>query len=133
MELKECKHCGRMYSGESPTELCERCYLELFGQQELVQNYLLQHPNATLKEISIQTKSSIEQLESLIEEGKIAIAEKHLENLYCENCEKPIKAGRYCDHCASEMRDGLKSAFDKKPASAQKTPPKVGYHHVKKG
>jgi hypothetical protein len=106
--IKRCKKCGKIF-GSFGTDYCAECAEELDNIFNLVQDYIFEHENASVVEISEALDVDGKIILSFIKEGSLALSEGNYA-LTCERCHKPIPSGRYCDECKSALNKILKGA-----------------------
>jgi flagellar operon protein (TIGR03826 family) len=113
MEVRNCKSCKRLFNYLSGPRLCPACTEELEKKFTLVKDYIWDHPNANMATISDEFDVSSQQIKQWIREEKLILTDASPVFLDCENCGKPIKSGRYCDSCKSNLQNTLSSALNK--------------------
>ena len=79
-----------------------------------VRDYVWDHKNATMEEISEQNEVSVKQIKQWIREERLVFTDDSTMGIECENCGAMIKSGRFCDKCKAEMSNNL-STLIKKP------------------
>jgi hypothetical protein len=86
-----------------------------------VKEYVYDHPNCTITEVSEETGVDDDRILRYLRQGKLEITgEGGSLVLDCERCGVAIRTGRFCDACAHEIETELKSGFSR---SAEKQKP----------
>lgn len=111
-ELRTCKTCGTLflYSGIGKIT-CPKCNDKENTDFELVKDYILEYPLATIQEISTSTNVRINKIREFLREGRLVISDKSPIFLNCELCGAPIKFGRVCKNCADSLDPAKKTAL----------------------
>lgn len=125
MDLRNCSKCGRVFSYKG-SQVCSRCASSDEDDFKKVKEYLYDNPGATVTEVSEETGVTEKQVLRYLRESRIEIREADNYLLDCERCGVPIKSGRFCDKCVSNLTKEFKSALDKKPEEKKETSPKYG-------
>ncbi len=113
MDVRNCKNCGRLFNVLASERLCPACRQKLEEKFQDVKEYLNNHPNASVDEVSKENEVTVKQIKQWIREERLTFSEDSLEGIDCEMCGKLIKTGRYCESCKSKMAANLMSAYDK--------------------
>ena len=123
-KVKQCKQCGRLFEsfGES---LCSRCIAELEDLYTKVKDYVYDHPDANVFDVSKETGVPEKTVLEFLREGKLSMNAAELE---CEECGKSISTGRLCSECKNKLENVLMSAY-KPPKKEDKSPP-TGRMHI---
>ena len=129
MDLKTCKKCGRMFSGKEDQEYCNKCRLDIEDHFRIVREYVYDHPNATVNEVSDETGVEKKEVLEYLRDGRLELKEESVD-LSCMRCGKPIKSGRMCNECGNEIKEGFNKAFDKDKKEDKKKSNK-GWHTKK--
>jgi len=58
--------------------------------------------------ISEETGVEEKTILQFLREGRLQLREEEDLGLYCQNCKRPIKVGRFCSRCASGIEKELK-------------------------
>ena len=100
--LKNCEECNKVFA--HPTRrLCQSCYDIAQKSFTAVKEYLLEHPGATVVEVSNETGVDPELIYEYIRDGRLSVVPKDA-LLLCEICGDPISSGRVCVKCRSSFR-----------------------------
>ncbi len=114
MDVKNCKNCKRLFNYLGGEQICPACKEELEVKFAKVRDYVWDHKNATMEEISEQNEVSVKQIKQWIREERLVFTDDSTMGIECENCGAMIKSGRFCDKCKAEMSNNL-STLIKKP------------------
>lgn len=106
MELTNCKKCGQLYVKNSIRDICMNCYREEEEAFERVRSFLKKRENRTATMAQVVEKTGVEEKLILkwVRSGRLRIINFPNLEYPCENCGRPIKQGRFCDHCRKEFR-----------------------------
>ena len=103
MEVKNCKGCGRLFNYMSGPPLCANCQRKLEEKFQEVKEYLEENPNSSVNQVSEAMDVSVKQIKQWIREERLAFADDSAITLSCEACGAPVRTGRYCEACKTEM------------------------------
>ena len=115
MNVLNCKGCGRLFNAVATERLCPECRKKLDEKFQEVKEYLEEHPNAGMNDISRDCDVSVGQIKRWIREERLTFSENSIEGSECENCGKLIKTGRFCDACKAKISNNLMSTINKEP------------------
>lgn len=112
-QLQSCLRCGKMflYSGIGKC-LCFTCRAEDEKQFNCVKEFIYEHPSATIKDVSVNTKVGVARIKSYLKEGRLIISDDSAIFLNCEVCGTQLKFGRVCRNCAVTLSNEMKSAME---------------------
>ncbi len=114
MEVRNCRNCGRIFNDISNQRLCPACRAEVEEKFQQVKEYIREFPLATISEVSAENDVSIQQINNWVREERLIFSPDSMVTIDCEKCGRPIRTGRYCDQCKSEMAHTLRSAYETK-------------------
>lgn len=120
MDVKNCKECGRLFNYITGPRLCSECRQKLEDKFVEVRNYIMDNPRATIPEISEANEVSIQQIHQWVREERLIFTDDSMVTLDCESCGAPIKTGRFCEKCKSDMAKGLGNLYKKEQPVIQK-------------
>lgn len=118
MDVKSCRDCGRLFNYIGGARLCADCKAKLEDKFGEVKKYIEEHKNATVPEVSKAMDVSTKQLTQWVREERLAFSDDSTVTINCESCGMPMKTGRFCDKCKSEMARSLGSIY---PSASAKT------------
>lgn len=118
MEMRNCPRCRKVFNYIS-SPICESCEKEEEKIFESVRDYLKQNPNFTLAQVSEATGVSAKKILKYVKEGRLEISKGMHGEIKCEQCNKPISKGKYCDSCVIQISQQVEDMFTvtKKPAA----------------
>ena len=117
--VRQCRQCGKLFQSFG-AGICPECAEELDRSFRVVKDYLYDHPDANVFEITKETGVAEKMVLSFLKEGRLSINTG--ENmLQCEKCGKPISEGRFCNECRSMLENALSSAFKPEPEKRDET------------
>ncbi|MDD5018151.1 MAG: hypothetical protein PHO15_08655 [Eubacteriales bacterium] len=105
--VKQCKQCGQLFQSYGASE-CSVCLEEMDRGFILVKEYIYDHPDANVVEISNETGISEKIILHFLKEGRLSIETSDC-LLTCEKCGKRIKSGRFCHACKTALENTFKS------------------------
>ena len=120
MDVKNCKECGRLFNYITGPRLCGECRQKLEDKFVEVRNYIMDNPRATIPEISEAMEVSVQQIHQWVREERLIFTDDSMVTLDCESCGAPIKTGRFCEKCKSDMAKGLGNLYKKEQPVIQK-------------
>ena len=128
--VKQCRHCGRLFQSYG-ANICENCAEEIDQCFMTVKNYIYDHPEVNVMEISKETGVEEKMILGFLREGRLSLdaAEGVLE---CESCGTPISGGRFCSQCQNKLANLLDSACQPAPGKKEemRKPPSSGRMHL---
>ncbi|MFW6386512.1 MAG: TIGR03826 family flagellar region protein [Bacillota bacterium] len=121
-EIKNCPKCGKLFSYDGVSKLCEVCREEEETKFQKVKEYLWDNPNATIEEVHEETGVERERIIKFIREDRLIAEGLEITfELECERCGTPIQSGRFCERCKQDLVDGFTSdGKDKKKKKKKK-------------
>ena len=123
--IKLCKQCRRMFQSYG-NNTCSDCIDRLDREYRLIKEYIYDHENADIFEISEHTGASEKTILELLREGRLEIANTD-GLLTCIECSKPISAGRYCSECMAKLEKALRSVVK---IEEKRSGPSLGKMHA---
>lgn len=110
MEMKNCAHCGKMFTYIGGPPLCQACLKKMDEKFEEVKKYVYDNPGCGIQEVCEAMDVTSAQIRKWIREERLAFAESSDVAINCEKCGKRILTGRYCDNCKREVMNQLGNA-----------------------
>lgn len=120
MDVRNCRSCGRLFNVLSNERICPSCRQKLEEKFQQVKEYLNEHANASVDEVSKENDVSVKQIKQWIREERLTFSEGSMEGIDCEICGKMIRTGRYCEACKAQMANNLMSAIDQPKSPVHK-------------
>lgn len=108
MEVRNCVRCGRLFQYVSGPPICNVCKQKEEESFQLVKEYIYEHKNANMIEVSNETGVSVKLIERFLREGRLVLTEDSPIYLKCENCGKEIKTGRFCQACSMNLSNEMR-------------------------
>ena len=75
MEVKNCKGCGRLFNYMGGAPLCDACRKKLEEKFQKVKQYLDDHPDASVNQVSEDNDVSVKQIKQWIREERLSLSE----------------------------------------------------------
>lgn len=113
MNVKVCGRCGKFYDTFLELDHCAACHKVLEEQIDRVKRFIVVHTDVTLEEISVALKVEFKQLIQWVREGRLEFSEASDVTVPCLMCRTPIRVGKYCASCKSELISDLQSVYEK--------------------
>lgn len=107
MPLMNCQECGRVYLG-TIGKLCPECREQSEHLFDVVKNYIMDHSNASVQDISSATGVPQDKVLSFLREGRLVAS--GTATYPCAGCGTPIDTGRFCAPCRVRMSQSLQDA-----------------------
>ena len=105
--VKQCKQCGRLFESFG-AHICPRCTEDLEESYNKVKDYVYDHPDANVFDVSKETGVPEKTVLEFLREGRLSMSTADLE---CEECGKPITTGKLCSECKNKLENVLMSAY----------------------
>lgn len=111
MEVRNCKQCGKLFNCIGKP-ICPECLKKREEEFREVKNYIRENPSAGIAEVSEATDTSVSQIRQWIREERLVLTSESADaGINCEGCGRPIKTGRMCQSCKTQMSKSLSHAF----------------------
>lgn len=123
MDVKNCKDCGRLFNYIGGMRLCPECKKKMDEKFVEVKEYIRENKGANIATVAEACDVSQKQITQWVREERLEFAEESSVTLQCESCGAPIRTGRFCNMCRTEMTKNLQSAY---PAAKQQRTSKDG-------
>ena len=111
MEIINCARCRKVFT-QIKSPLCPACEKEDEELFQSLRDYIEEHDNCTLSELSDATNVTPKKILGYIREGRLQISKGMQGDIRCEQCNCPISIGRYCDACMIKMDQKIKDMFN---------------------
>ncbi|WIV12055.1 TIGR03826 family flagellar region protein [Proteiniborus sp. MB09-C3] len=110
MNIKNCKKCNRIFANDS-FDLCPICRNSDVEEFKAVKDFLYDNPGADIQTVSEVTGVDTKKILKFLREGKLEITDSSPNLILdCERCGAPIKTGKFCNKCISEMEREFRGA-----------------------
>ncbi len=107
--VKQCKQCGGLFQSYG-ADICQTCAEKMDQSFRIVKNYIYDHPDVNVVEISKETGVAEKMILGFLREGRLSLdAAEGI--LSCESCGAPISGGRFCSKCQNNLESLLSSAY----------------------
>ncbi|MCL6517454.1 TIGR03826 family flagellar region protein [Alicyclobacillus sp.] len=120
MPIANCKRCGRLFN-KIRRDICPACVAEEDKAFDIVRQYLREHRDATMAQVSEETGVGVDLIISMIQDGRLMLRDNPNLHYPCERCGKPTRAGRFCPACTKELSAGLGAAARELRKKAEQT------------
>lgn len=108
MDLINCKECGKVFAS-SGKKICPDCRQSEEEKFELVNDYLWENPNSTIKKVSEETGVEKELIIKFMRENRLDAEGLMIDyQLKCEKCGTEIKSGFLCAQCRNKLINDFK-------------------------
>ncbi len=112
-KVQQCRQCGRIFTSLG-SDTCPACAEEIDEYFRKVKNYIYDHPDANVTEISEGVKVPEKLVLRFLKEGRLSVDES-VYALECERCGAPISAGRYCKKCQGLLQSAFRRVVPEQP------------------
>jgi uncharacterized protein len=101
--LGNCIKCGKLFL--KLRDICQDCFQKQEDQFIIVNDYLRNHKNSTIQDVSDETGVSITQIRQFILAKRIQV--HYFPNLSypCDTCGTMIKEGKKCQSCLDTIKE----------------------------
>ena len=120
MDVKNCRDCGRLFNYISGARLCSACRQKLEDKFIEVRTYVRDNPSVSIASVSEEMEVTVQQIHQWIREERLVFSEDSLVTIDCENCGAPIRTGRLCNKCKSNVAQGLDNLYKKEEPKIQR-------------
>lgn len=112
MDVRNCKECGRLFNYIGGVKLCPNCIDAIEKKFADVKEYIYQHEDCGIREVSEALDVSAAQIKQWVREERLIFSSKAGSVIDCELCGTPIVTGKYCQKCKDNMQKELSSVLD---------------------
>ena len=113
MEVKQCSFCRVPFQSQSG-KICRDCIIKLDKDFIKIRDYLYEHDNAGIEQVSEATGVSRKTILFLLKEERLTVGKDTGVVgggvLSCESCKKPISTGRMCAACKKEVLSDIQES-----------------------
>lgn len=106
-KVQQCRRCGKLFQSYGKA-ICSDCAEEMDQYYIMIKDYIYDHPDANVIEISKETKIAEITILYFLKEGRLSIC-NNSGVLVCEKCGKSISSGKYCASCLDKLGNALSS------------------------
>lgn len=122
MNVRNCRTCGRIFNYVAGSILCQGCREKMEKKFQEVKEYIRQNPGVGISEVSEACDVEPSQIRQWLRDERLEVTEDSAVFLNCESCGAPIRCGRYCERCKTEVMTGLKSVLNEGRAAMAPKP-----------
>lgn len=108
MDIRNCAKCGRLFNYMGGPPICQACREKEEESFQVVKDYIYEHKDANMMQISNETGVSTKLIERFIKEGRLILTEDSPIFLRCEKCGKEVKTGRFCSDCSRSLSNEMR-------------------------
>ncbi len=112
MDVRTCRKCKKIFNYLTGPILCPACKEKMEEKFQEVKKYISEHPGATIPEVAEECEVETGQIKQWLKDDRLELTEGSPIMLSCESCGAPIRSGRYCDKCRSNMTNGFQSILN---------------------
>lgn len=123
MNARNCRKCGKLFNYVSGPPICMLCREALEEKFQEVKNYIRDHVQASIPEVSEACDVSTNQIQQWLRDERLQLAEGSGITLHCEKCDAAIYSGRFCERCKSSMANQLNDSI-RQPEAPKPQPKK---------
>ena len=120
MEVMNCRGCGRLFNYIGGQQLCPACKDQLEKKFMEVKEYIREHPEKNISQVSEDMDVSIRQLKNWVRQERLIFSEESKVMIECEQCGASIRTGRFCEKCKKNMADNLSKLYQADPQSMKR-------------
>lgn len=114
MNLTNCRKCGRLFH-RVDRPICPDCVKALEEKYQEVKEYIREHDDATIVQVSKEMDVSVEQIKKWVREERLYFRDAASSGIQCMMCGIPIAKGKYCPKCSQKMANQLGASIHKEP------------------
>lgn len=112
MEVRNCRTCGKLFNYMGAGRpICAACTAALEEKFFQVREYIREHKDAGINEVSEENDVAVSQLKQWIREERLAFSENSQVGIECEKCGAQIRTGRFCKACKGSITEDLKAVY----------------------
>ncbi len=131
MDVRNCKSCGKLYNYFGGQPLCPTCLGNLEDKFKLVKEYIYNHPQCGVQEVSDEFEISTQVIHRWIREERLSFSENSDVGIECERCGTMIKTGRYCKECKDKLTNTLGSVYRTNTSPPERKKPQSVNHKMR--
>ena len=107
MNIRNCRVCGRIFNHLAGAPICPACRESLEAKFQEVKDYIREHRGVGIAEVAEACDVDPAQIRQWLREDRLEVTEDSPMFLNCESCGAPIRSGKYCEKCKSNMTKGF--------------------------
>ncbi|WP_281883063.1 TIGR03826 family flagellar region protein [Paenibacillus sp. YYML68] len=126
LNVANCHRCGKVFMKNS-YGVCPNCVKDIERMYQKCLDYLREHRQCTLQELSDETEVPVSQITKFIREGRISIKHNPNMSLSCEVCGESTREGTICEACRTRLAKDVNNLQEdeqkRRAAEASKSSP----------
>lgn len=111
MDVRNCRKCGKLYNYTGAPAICPACKEEVEKKFLEVKHYIMDHKGCSVSDVAEACEISTQQIKQWLRDERLEFSAESGELLTCENCDAPIRTGRFCEKCKQEMANEFKGSI----------------------
>ncbi len=108
MNARNCRRCGKIFNYVVGMPICPACKEAMEAKFQEVTEYIREHKGVGIREVAEACDVDPQQIRQWLRDDRLEMTEDSAIMLNCEGCGTPIRSGRFCDKCKTQMLTGLK-------------------------
>ncbi|MGI6176575.1 MAG: MerR family transcriptional regulator [Christensenellales bacterium] len=121
MDIRQCRMCDGLFQYIG-NPICMNCMDELDRMFIKVREYLHDHSEADVAEVSEKTGVDQKYILKFLKEERLSLSGPS-GLLVCEQCKKPIETGRFCTSCREVFNQAFAPKTEPQKAKPKEEPP----------
>lgn len=126
LNVANCNRCGKIYM-KNMHGLCPACIKQLEAEYQQCLDYLRDHRQCTIQELSDGTGVSVKQIIRFIREGRISTRNNPNMTYPCDVCGTSIKENHICDSCRARLAKDASNMLEDDRRKQEQQEGKVTY------
>lgn len=122
-KIIQCKNCRKLFQSLG-SDFCPSCVDDMEMYFIKVKDYIYDHPETNVMDISEGTDVSEKMVLYFLKEGRLSLGDQ-IHGLECELCGASISSGRFCRKCQGVFESAFKST-GQQPEKKQEAEKKSG-------
>ena len=133
MNVRNCRSCGNIFNYVAGQVICPVCREKQEKKFQEVKDYIRENKGASVNEVAEACDVDAAQIRQWLKEDRLEVTADSAIYLTCESCGAPIRGGRFCEKCISNMTRGFQEvlkgnkAAQAKPAKDDSEGPKMRF------
>lgn len=107
MNIRNCRVCGRIFNYMSGAPICPACRDDVEAKFQEVKEYIREHRGAGIMEVAEACDVEPAQIRQWLRDDRLEVTEDSAMFLNCESCGAPIRSGKFCEKCKTNMSQGF--------------------------
>lgn len=118
MQFVKCRLCKKTFQSIG-TQYCPECLKDLDEKYKPVRDFLYDHPNASIEEVSEGTEVPERIILYYLKEGRLSMTNAS-GLLRCEQCGAAVSSGRFCERCRAKLEQRMVQPMQRRMEDQQK-------------